>query len=48
MLEIMAKLVLKNIWTNKIFTLNRFHIAVPGNWQQTLQIMSNIENTEFN
>lgn len=48
MLEIMAELVLKNLWTNKIFILNRFHIAVPGIWQQTLQIMSNIENREFN
>lgn len=44
----MAELVFKNIWTNKIFILNRFHIAVPGIWQQTLQIMGNIENAEFN
>lgn len=48
MLEIMAELVLKNSWTNKIFILTRFHIAEPGIWQQTLQIMSNIEDTEFN
>lgn len=48
MLEIMAELAFKNSWTNKIFILNRFHIAELRIWQQTLQIMSNIEDTEFN
>lgn len=48
MLEIMAELVFKNSWTNKILISKRFHIAEPGIWQQTLQIMGNTEDTEFN
>lgn len=48
MLEIMAELVFKNNWTNKILILNKFHTAEPEIWQQTLQIMNNIEDTEFN
>lgn len=44
----MAGIVFKKSWTDKVFWWNKIHIAEPGIWQQTFQIMSNMEDTEFN